>query len=130
MSATIGTIIGTALAAGFGLIGVWRTQRASEKGAKVTADAEVVKTQITIEDRREERLEQATEAHFKRIERALAQQQALIEEQARHISIQDEAIVELRSRIESLEDERRVMIAWMAFNKLGWPPPPDWRMMM
>lgn len=126
MSAEILPYLIAAVSALFGMIGVFRTQKATEKGARVTADAEIAKVVLSSEDHRSERLDDRTEAHFQRIERSLARQEQLIEEQAKHIELQDVAIKELQSRVAFLEDERKQMISWMAFNKLGWPPPPEW----
>lgn len=108
MSIEIITAVLAFLSAAFA---TWRASRKDESTAKIEAQVEGVKVTAELDIKREQMLTAGIEAHFDRLEAQLARA--------------EEQIDALTERVDQLWQERERMMAWMAFNQLTWPPPPD-----
>ena len=68
--------------------------------------------------KREELITTQIEAHFRRLDEFVEQHRGrIVELEARVAVLEDEN--------ESMRNERRRMMAWMAWNRVDWPPPDD-----
>ena len=100
------------------LLGVWINDRRVTAKENNTNRLDLTKVTLEAEVKREDLLNKATAAMFDRL-------QEEIDDLKESQSDRDSVIADLRERVRHLEDNERRMIAWMAMNKVPWPPPQD-----